>query len=124
MSEPELIRVQSATPETGRVALWERAEEHPNGEVWVAGHDIVLVARTPEIEHRLAKGLLVEAQSPVSRALSIPPASTSSDDAGVEVDTANETDETEEAGDDATPAIVAEKPTGKRKPKADEAKGQ
>jgi hypothetical protein len=44
------------------VALWERHEAHPNGEVFIAGDQPVQVARTPRVLEKLITGelLLVE----------------------------------------------------------------
>lgn len=61
----ETIWVRAKDPK-GRVAHWERADDHPGGEVFVAGEDVVEVARTPDIERKLAKGVLVETTAPDS----------------------------------------------------------
>lgn len=56
----DLITVE-ATREDGRVALWEKHPDHPDGEVFVAGgngrHE---VARTPAVLRALAEGRLIE----------------------------------------------------------------
>lgn len=53
----ELILVKAASPE--RVALWERSEDHPDNEVYVAGEDAVLVALTPLVDRKLKQGVLL-----------------------------------------------------------------
>lgn len=56
----ELILVKAANPE--RVALWERDASHPDGEVFVAGEDAVLVALTPAVQKKLDKGVLIRVE--------------------------------------------------------------
>jgi hypothetical protein len=58
----QTIRVRAANDD-GRVALWERAPEHPGGEVYVANDAVVEVALTTEVARRIAQGVLVEVGS-------------------------------------------------------------
>ncbi len=47
-----------ARPELGgRTALWEKHADHPTGEVFVQGDDVVAVARTAAVMERLAPSL-------------------------------------------------------------------
>ena len=54
----DVIWVRSGTPGNA-VALWERAPEHPDGEVFVAGPASVQVANTPAVIARLRDGRLI-----------------------------------------------------------------
>ena len=86
MAELNLIWVKSGL-EDNRVALFERNEEHPEGEAYVAGHVrnkldadgrvvlgddgkpitepvIVQVARTPKVKAKLLSGELIEVDPP------------------------------------------------------------
>lgn len=55
----ELITVKSGRKDN-KVALWEKNDEQPGGEVLVYGKKVVQVARTPLVNRRLADGELVE----------------------------------------------------------------
>lgn len=60
----EFVTVKAADP-SGRVALYETHLDHvtkdnPTGEVFVAGENVVKVARTPTVEKKLRDGELVE----------------------------------------------------------------
>ncbi len=55
----ERITVKSGRTD-GRVALWERHPDHPNGEVFVATDTPIEVARTLDVEAALRAGDLVE----------------------------------------------------------------
>lgn len=59
----DTIRVQSGNPDSKRIALWERDDAHPGGEVMVGGDRVVEVAVTTEVARRLAKGTLVRVTS-------------------------------------------------------------
>lgn len=62
--QDRLITVSAARLD-GRVALWERHPDHPQGEVLVtSGSGPVLVARTPGVLRALADGRLVLAPPP------------------------------------------------------------
>lgn len=51
----------AATRDDGRVALWEKHPDHPDGEVYVAdGTGGCEVARTPAVLRALAEGRLIE----------------------------------------------------------------
>lgn len=57
--KPALIQVQSSDGHP----FWERHPDHPNGEVWVAGHagqpgPVVRVARTAAVDRALKEGRL------------------------------------------------------------------
>lgn len=50
----------------GQVALWERNEQHPNGEVYVSSATVpVQVYGTPAVTARILNGTLVKAPTPV-----------------------------------------------------------
>jgi hypothetical protein len=57
-----IVRVRSNVPERDQsghvVALWERHESHPGGEVFIAGARVVEVALTPAVVVRLERGTL------------------------------------------------------------------
>lgn len=55
----DVIWVRSGGTPGDAVALWERAPEHPDGEVFVAGPAPVRVAVTPAVIARLRDGRLV-----------------------------------------------------------------
>lgn len=60
----KFVTVKAADP-SGRVALYETHPDHvtkdnPIGEVFVAGENVVKVARTPTVEKKLHDGELVE----------------------------------------------------------------
>lgn len=55
----DTIRVRAADPTSRRIALWERDDAHPGGEVMVGSDRVVEVAVTTEVARRLAKGTLV-----------------------------------------------------------------
>jgi len=56
----ELIKVKAADP--NQVALWERHEDHPDGEVFVYGADPFTVALTPRVQRLLNRGALVNVE--------------------------------------------------------------
>jgi hypothetical protein len=56
----ELIKVKATDPD--RVALWERDERHPDGEVFVYGADPFTVALTPRVLRLLNSGALVKVE--------------------------------------------------------------
>jgi hypothetical protein len=60
----EFVTVKAADP-SGRVALYETHPDHvtkdnPTGEAFVAGENVVKVARTSTVEKKLREGELVE----------------------------------------------------------------
>jgi len=57
----ETISVK-ATDET-KVGIWERNEDHPDGEIFVSGDAVVKVAKTPAVNRALARGLIVEVET-------------------------------------------------------------
>ena len=61
-----MIYVQSNLDDKKRVALWERDDRHPHGEVFVTGSRVVAVYPTAAVNQRLRDGVLVEviAESP------------------------------------------------------------
>ncbi len=56
----EIIKVKAADP--NQVALWERHEDHPDGEVFVSGRHMVEVALTAKVQRLLANGTLVKVE--------------------------------------------------------------
>lgn len=58
-AEENYIYVESGL-ETDSVALYERAPEHPDGEIFVGPGDVVKVFKTGPVNARLATGELVE----------------------------------------------------------------
>lgn len=71
----DVIWVRSGTPGDA-VALWERAPEHPDSEVFVAGPAPVQAATTPAVIARLRDGRLIldTSRAPVVDALHEPAA--------------------------------------------------
>lgn len=57
-----MIRVRSGVEPT-RVALWERHDDHPNGEVFIKGTAVVEVAQTQRVTNALKDGRLVEVKT-------------------------------------------------------------
>lgn len=57
----DLILVKAGRND-GKVALWERDENHPDGEVWVDGTqpEPVSVYPTEAVRTKIAQGVLVE----------------------------------------------------------------
>ncbi len=56
----ERIKVKAADP--NQVALWERHEDHPDGEVFVSGRHVVAVALTTRVQRLLNSGVLVKVE--------------------------------------------------------------
>lgn len=61
------IKVRSNRDDS-RVALWEQHPDHPNGEVFVAGENIVEVAETPRVKRLLAEERLVKVSAADAKA--------------------------------------------------------
>ena len=61
----ELITVRG-NHDGGGVALSERNEAHPSGEAFIVGNMVAQVAKTPEVAQRIASGLLVVTDEPVT----------------------------------------------------------
>lgn len=58
----DFIKVK-ATNSEGKVALWDRDDRHPNGEVFVTGNgEAVKVANTVAVRDAIRRGALVEVQ--------------------------------------------------------------
>jgi hypothetical protein len=58
----EIITVKSNRKDN-RVALWEKDERHPEGEIFVAGEKVVKAAKTPAVAKKLRDGELVEVKA-------------------------------------------------------------
>lgn len=57
-----MIRVKSGVEPT-RVALWERHDDHPSGEVFIKGTAVFEVAQTQRVTNALKDGVLVEVKA-------------------------------------------------------------
>lgn len=60
----DLPRIWVKAGDPARVGLWERAPEHPGGEVWVSGDQVVEVAETTMVLQQLQSGALVRVSGP------------------------------------------------------------
>lgn len=67
-----MIRVRVANPDSGRVVLWERHPDHPDGEVFLVGSGEFVVAATAAVEARLRNGSLVAALPAIAAASPTP----------------------------------------------------
>jgi len=64
----DFIKVK-ATNSENKVALWDRDDRHPNGEVFVSGDGkTVEVANTATVRNAIRSGALVEVQPEVAKA--------------------------------------------------------
>lgn len=72
----ETINVKS-TDET-KVGIWEVNADHPNGEIYVSGNEVVEVAKTSRVNKALARGLIIEVvdETKVVKKRGRPPAKT------------------------------------------------
>lgn len=58
MTKTSTVRVLSLLA-PGQVALWERSDDHPGGEVFISSTTPVLVALTPAVRDAISRGRLV-----------------------------------------------------------------
>lgn len=63
MNEQDTIWVKCATAD-GKVCLWDRHPDHPDGEAFVAGDTAALVAQTPAVVTALGQGRIVKTSAP------------------------------------------------------------
>lgn len=68
MADPKIITVKSALPDKNRVALWERDERHPGGEIFIADDKEHRVAETPAVLLAIKEDKLVKVSGEMAAA--------------------------------------------------------